>query len=164
MEVKSTEVVTLADLASHLGWPISFARAQAERHGDLLEDALGRPAVSAKVARKVVDERRAETEARERDQAEYQVWSRERAAKRREVVEKARRKALDAALESQRAYAAQVNAGEGGRGYASGSFPTLGGGDPQARSAGRDAAQEAGRKFDAKHPELGFEEWRSAKR
>jgi hypothetical protein len=156
-----SETVLLRDAARELGgyeFTISLLdRVQAR----VTEDPLGRLVVSAESIRAARQLVRVEHEREQQDRSDFAAWEADRRARYRAARKQAYDAAIARRLEAQREHARKINAGEVESGWAH--YPPMLAPDAAARTAARLAATEAGQRFDAKEPELGFDEWRRSK-
>jgi hypothetical protein len=113
-------------------------------------DWQGRPSISPDAAARLVDELEAERRKQADEHVRYDTWLQDRDAMRQQARQQAYSKALDDAHAQETA--------EAGAG-----FVYLGGQvgpGPRARQIAQEAANEAGREFDRRHPLVTFEEWK----
>ncbi len=149
--VREEHLVPLAAIAGRLGGTVGMVldRLAAEGRPEPVTDWRGELAVGSEVATRVVAAYEQEIQAEEARRAAYAAYEREREARRaqvaQEVFERVSREAMARTIAKEE-YAAFVNL----------TGPAPG---PQERAAGRAAAAEAVREFDAKNPLVALEQF-----
>jgi hypothetical protein len=143
------QLVALDEVAARLGTLPEVVAGRLPARVKIQPDWQGRPSIPTEAAARLVD--KLETERREQadKQVRYDAWQQDREALRQYARQEAYTKALNDAHAQE---TAEASAG----------FVYLGGQigpSPRARQIAQQAANEAGRNFDSRHPLVPLEEW-----